>query len=845
VNELRVGVEAEVHVNVASRISMSFFTTTGSNSAPGFSTADYRPAADGFDEMRAPLGFVRPHWVPLMQRIEALGFGTLNERRENVLQLLREHGVTYNAYADGQRAARTWELDVLPLLIGAPEWAALEAGLVQRTRLLNLVLSDIYGAQKLFSDGLLPPALLHANPGFLRQCHGVRPAGDRWLTLHAVDLTRAANGQWWVLSDRTQAPSGIGYTLENRVILSRVLAEEFRAANVQRVASFFARRKDGLRASAPWSTSPNIVLLTPGPFAATYFEHVYLARYLGYPLVEGSDLTVRDRRVFIRTIEGLQPVDVIVRRVDDTFCDPLELRGDSFLGVPGLLEAARAGNVSISNALGSGAVESSALLAFLPALAARLLGEDLRLPNVATWWCGQAREREYALKNLHRLVIKPAFVGLSGEPAFGEALDSTQRAALADRIRAFPANYLAQERVPLSTAPVWTGNRLEPRPLTLRCYICATPDGYAVLPGGLTRVSAATDSPVVSSQFGGGSKDTWILAEGPVDDMSFLDPRGVPVAQVHRSVSVASRVVENIFWLGRYIERLEDTTRLLRVTLGRLAGEGSPMEQAELAIIIECLVALDRLPEKCKGHIPLEELSAALCTLLYDREHFGSVRDLLDRVGGLTSSVRDRFSADTWRILNHLQTEFPTAAPARLDAGAAVGVLHRVIFHLAAFSGMEMENMTRGHAWRFLDIGRRIERSANLASTIRAAMSFPDAVPIVLMPLLEYSDSTMTYRRRHLTRPELPEVLKLLLAEVTNPRSLAFQVETLRKHFTSLPGLDSSKAGAPLLDELHALLANTDFSLACQLLGRFISACFNLSDSLSQRYFSHVAARRT
>jgi uncharacterized circularly permuted ATP-grasp superfamily protein/uncharacterized alpha-E superfamily protein len=823
---------------------MSLATTT-TTSDLGLSWADYRPAVDVFDEMRAPLGFVRPHWVPFMQRIESIGPGVLNERRDGVRQLLGEHGVTYNAYADGQSAARTWELDVLPLLIGASEWAALEAGLIQRTRLLNLVLGDFYGAQQLFHDGILPPALLHANPGFLRQCHGVRPVGDRWLTLHAVDLTRAANGRWWVLSDRTQAPSGIGYTLENRVILSRVLAEEFRAANVQRVASFFARRKDGLRSSAPWSASPNIVLLTPGPFTATYFEHVYLARYLGYPLVEGSDLTVRDRRVFIRTIEGLQQVDVIVRRVDDTFCDPLELRGDSFLGVPGLLEAARAGNVSISNALGSGAVESSALLAFLPALAERLLGEDLRIPNVATWWCGQARERDYALKNLHRLVIKPAFVGSGGEPVFGESLDTARRAALADRIRAYPSNYLAQERVPLSTAPVWTGSHLEPRPLTLRCYVCATPDGYAVLPGGLTRVSSSTDSPVVSSQFGGGSKDTWILAEAPVDDISFLDQRGAPVAQVHRSVSVASRVVENIFWLGRYIERLEDTTRLLRVTLSRLAGEGSPTELAELAIFSECLVALDRLPDECAGRIPLEKLSAALHTLLYDREHFGSLRDLLDRVGGLTASVRDRFSADTWRILNHLQTEFPATPPARFDAGSAVGVLHRVIFHLAAFSGMEMENMTRGHAWRFLDIGRRIERSANLASTIRAAISVTDSVPIVLTPLLEYSDSTMTYRRRHLTRPDLPEVLKLLVAESTNPRSLAFQVETLRTHFTSLPGLDPAEAEAPVFSEMNALLANTNLQATGELLSRFIGACFDLSDALSQRYFSHVAARRT
>ncbi len=348
---------------------MTSATETSVTPSPSGVWAAYRPRPDVFDEMRAPDGTVRPHWQPLVQGLERLGRDGIKERSESAHQLLRQHGVTYNVHADGESAERTWQLDAVPLVISPEEWARLETGLIQRTRLLNLVLADIYGPRQLLKDGLLPPALLHANPGFLRSCHGIRPPRDLFLTLHAVDLTRAPNGQWWVMSDRTQAPSGVGYALENRAILSRVLPEQFRNRRCNGWPGFFQVARAGLRSLAPWTSSPNIVLLTPGPYAETYFEHAYLARYLGYQLVEGNDLTVRDQCVFLKTLEGLQRVDVIIRRVDDTWCDPLELRADSILGVPGLVEAARAGNVAISNALGTGVVETTAILAFpAPAL---------------------------------------------------------------------------------------------------------------------------------------------------------------------------------------------------------------------------------------------------------------------------------------------------------------------------------------------------------------------------------------------------------------------------------------------------------------------------------------------
>ncbi len=814
--------------------------------------ASYHPRPEVFDEARAALGFIRPHWQPLVQGLERLGCDGVRERSESAKQLLREHGVTYNVHADGQSAERTWALDLLPLVIDAQEWAQLEVGLIQRTRLLNLVLADIYGPQQLLKDGLLPPALLHANPGFLRSCHGIRPPRDLFLTLHAVDLTRAPNGRWWVLSDRTQAPSGVGYALENRAILSRILPEELREFGVQRLGGFFDRRKAGLRSLAPWTSAPNIVLLTSGPYSETYFEHAYLARYLGYQLVEGSDLTVRDQRVFLKTLEGLQPVDVIIRRVDDTWCDPLELRGDSLLGVPGLVEAARAGNVAISNALGAGAVETTAILAFLPALAKHLLGEKLLIPNVATWWCGQESERNYALWALKSLVVKRAFVGGHGEPSFGEKLHTADLDDLTARIRGNPHAYVTQEQVALSTAPTWNGSALEPRPLILRCFVCATPDGFTVMPGGLTRVSPSADSPVVSSRYGGGSKDTWVRSLAPLERTTSPDT-GTMTGRQERVVShVPSRVVENLFWLGRYAERLEDTTRLLRIALSRLAGEGGPVEEGELAAMARWFARIDLLRARFSGRLDTHALASELRELVFERNRRGSVRDLLGRIGFLTASVRDRLSGDTWRILHQLQTDFP-ASMSRTTPGAILQALHRLIFQLAAFSGMEMENMSRGHAWRFLDIGRRLERAINLVANVRAVLA-TDRTDAALLPLLEYTDSMMTYRRRYLARPELPTTLALLLTDETNPRSLAFQFKALGRHFTELPGAGEAGPEEQQFSEIAALLADTDVhELASDgeparrrlesVLAQLMDSCCTLSELLSASYFSHVPAR--
>ena len=451
------------------------------------------------DEMIAPSGTFREHWQPFLKALRDLGMPELTRRWHEAKEMIRENGVTYNVYGDPRAMDRPWQLDAIPLLISSGEASYLESGLIQRGRLLDAIIADIYGPQRLLRNGLIPPELVFGLSGFLRPLHGVAVPGNRYLHLYAADIGRGPNGSFWIIGDRTQAPSGAGYALENRIVMSRMLPEIFRDCKVQRLALFFRTLRDTLRGLAPRNRdNPRIVLLTPGPYNETYFEHAYLARYLGYTLVEGGDLTVRDSRVYLKLLGGLQPVDVILRRLDDDYGDPLELRGDSFLGVPGLVQAVRAGNVAVANALGSGLVETPALMPFLPAICLHVLGEELRLPSIPTWWCGDPTSREYVLANLKRLVVKPTSPGKRFGPIFGNRLSDQQLQNLTERIRNQPRDFVGQDQLALSTVPVLSAEQLEPRHVVLRGYLAASDDGYSMMPGGLTRVTATADTMVVS-----------------------------------------------------------------------------------------------------------------------------------------------------------------------------------------------------------------------------------------------------------------------------------------------------------------------------------------------------------
>lgn len=813
------------------------------------------------DEMHDAGGNLRPHWQPLMAALERLGPEELQARWQAGRRLIREHGVTYTVYGDPTRMDRSWGLDLVPLLVTSAEWAKLEAGLIQRSRLLNLVLADLYGGpQRLLRNGFLPPELVYANPDFLRPCRGVPVPGGVSVHFYGCDLGRAADGAWWALADRTQGPGGAGYAWENRTVLARLLPEEIRACEVHPLGNFFARQREMLGELAPVSDRPpSIVVLTPGPHSEIYFEHAYLARHLGFPLVEGADLTVRDRRVFLKTVEGLQPVDVILRRVDDSYCDPLELRGDSFLGVPGLLDAARGGHVTMANALGAALAESPALLPFLPQLCRHLLDEELLLPSAPTWWCGQPEGLRYVLDHLDSVFLKPAFSGHSfSRPEMTEFFDARRRSVetrtrLLERLRAFPHAFVAQERPPLSCAAIWGDGKLESRPVMMRAFVAAGPNSFAVLPGALTRVLQAPDDPLVSLQSGGGSKDTWILSERetlPLEKAPAADE-----SQAHVTWGVPSRAADHLFWLGRYTERLEQLLRVLRCMLGRVAGEpGAPVDQQAL---VQLAAGLGLLPAGVGNNPAPERLPERLLALLYEPGLVGGARELLARIRSTASAVRDRFSGDTWRILGRLDSD-AAVAPGRLPLAGAMELLHTLVLDLAAFSGMEMENMTRGRGWLFLNFGRRLERALGVLGLLQAAARVPGPSASVLNPVLEIADSVMTYRRLFFDRPRWPGVLALLLSDASNPRSLAFQAQVLTEHARALAALrspdDPPDAVLPIAElaamvrsvavgELTAQHGSGNGEALLQVLRSGITQLEALSDQVTNRYFSHSLPR--
>lgn len=734
-----------------------------------------------YDEWSADGVTPRPHWTAFTDEFQKIGTDELARRWERSERRIRENGVTYNIYGDPLGTNRPWKLDLIPLLIPAEEWRYIEAGIVQRARLLDLILEDVYGPQRLIGEGRMPAALLFANPAFLRPLAGVHVPKHSYLHLLAVDLARSPDGQWWVLADRTQAPSGAGYALENRTIVSDTLPELFRSSNVQRLAPFFRAQRDALTKLAGCD-NPRIVLLTPGSLNETYFEHSYLARYLGFTLVEGADLTVRDRRVFMKTVEGLQQVHVILRRADDSFCDPLELRAESFLGVPGLVDSIAAGNVKVANALGSGVIETAAIMPFLPGLSSHLLGERIKLPSVATWWCGQGSALNWVLEHLDRVVVKPAFPSLGIEPVFGAELANSEKRNLADRLRAKPWEYVAQEHVALSTAPVWDNRHLYSRSVVLRTYVLNTGDGWMAMSGGLVRVSESA-GPVVSMQRGGHSKDAWVLWDRPVDTFSMLRPRNQPVDLRRGTADIPSRVADNLFWLGRYVERSENIARLLRALISRVRQAG----EAELLCLIRLHGCLNsrytKLPKKNPG---APELEQELISVMSDAKRPDSLVSNLADVYQVGGAVRERLSSDMTRLINQLRDSAQVYDYMLFVDYSAV--LNGCLELLSAFSGMERENITRGAGWLFLSLGRRLERAMYSARQLREITRplFEADWPL-LECLLEVADSSMTYRSRYYTTLQQVAVLDVLMKDETNPRSLEFQVSHLADLYEKLP----------------------------------------------------------
>ena len=833
---------------------------TGAAKAPPTGLlSGYQRSAGAFDELRDDDDEIFPHYAPLLGELEEFGAAELARRADACQRFVNEHGITYNVYGDPRGMERPWQLDPIPLIIAPDEWRALETGLVQRATLLNKILADCYGAQELIRSRWLSPALVFGQPDFLRPCHGIRLPGDTFLHFYAADLARSPDGRWWVVSDRTQIPTGAGYTLANRLVTSRILPEPFRNNHVHRLAGFFLAAQNSLAQLAPrQADKARVVILTPGPHNETYFEQAYLARYLGYMLVEGQDLTVRDNSVFLKTLSGLERVDVILRRVDDDFCDPLELRNDSILGVPGLVETVRAGNVVVANALGSGLVQSPAFMSFLPGLCRHLLGEELKLPSVATWWCGQKAAREHVIKNLDRLVVKPAF----RTPV---NLAAARPAELRQRIEFDPDLFVAQERVEFSTAPAWRKNSLAAQPVSLRVFLVADGrGGYGVMPGGLARVSPDSGKNFITMQSGGSSKDTWIPSATRVEELTLLHASGQGVGLRRTGNNLPSRLADNFFWLGRYAERADATSRLLRSALLRFNPERTGGAMPLLAPLLQTLETQGQLPgisAKPELWANAEAFEAELLAAIFDPARSGSLRQTAEQLQRLAMLVRDRTSNDMWRLLSQIDDRLATPASSLVMlTGDAVGVLNQTLLGLAAFHGLARENMTRAQAWRFLDMGLRLDRAVYICTLLDATLRSPEAEnPSLLEAVLEVVDSSITFRSRYTLLPTVPAVFDLVLLDDKNPRSVLFQIKQLVKHFERLPKErgDAAGAGKTILETCLARLERSDAreladpavkwaeSDLASTLHETLRALPQLSDAIAASYFAHSAISRT
>ncbi|UUO08322.1 circularly permuted type 2 ATP-grasp protein [Blastopirellula sp. J2-11] len=822
--------------------------------------SQYRKGEGVYDELYDASG-LRGAWRPFVQAIESLGVEGFKRRWQQANRALNRNGLAYSSWKENEKEARPWELDPIPLLIPSEDWDVAVKGLQQRARLLEAILTDIYGHQELMKSNVLPPEVVFSHPGFCRPFHRQRPPANHFLHFYAADMARAPNGKWWVLADRTEAPSGAGFVLENRLIQSRTLPTIFHQANVQRLAQYFLAFKRAVAAAAPRVENPRVVILSQGSGGPNYFEDAYLARYLGYTLVEASDLAIRNHRVMLKTLGGLIQVDVIIRRPNSEQCDSLELSHTSE-GVPGLLQASRNGNVAVINPLGSGLVESPIFMAFMPKLCQELFGEPLLTPGVATWWCGDPDQMDHVLANLDTLIVKRAYRMRGRELAFANMVRNQSREATIKMIRSDPHQYVGQEVVKRSTCPVWKSQGIAPAPIAMRAFAVASGDDFEVMQGGLVRVSAAPDPLEMSILAGEKSKDAWVLSQGPVNRVSLLKKAGGPIDLKRTGGELPSRVAENLFWLGRNLERADVCARLLRATIVRLTSESILEEQPETPALLRALADIGQIEtgygiEEIRKQLP--PLETALPPAVFDASDSFSLRAIVTEIFRLTTRSRDRVSSDSWRILHRIDKSFTPPAIGQWDLSDLLALLDDLILDLAAFSGIVSESMTRTQIYYFLDMGRRIERALQQVRLLRNCLIEPTGdLTAILEALLEISDSSMTYRSRYLADVQMPAVLDLLLTDETNPRSIARQLVQLLDHVNALPhntgsGLFSleQRLAMTLLNETRMcdvtvfresedLNPNAPLSL---LLQEIESLLPKLADALSNRYLVHAGAQ--
>ncbi len=815
----------------------------------------YSSLIQGVDEAYGRDGQIRPHWQYLLSSLKNMGERSLNERQQKAARILRDDGATYKIY-DEPDANQSWQLNPVPLLISSEEWEPAEAALIERAEVFNLLLQDIYGERKLLRQGIIPPELLYSHPGFLRACNQIKLQGEQQLILHGVDLVRGPDGQMRVMADRTQAPSGMGYALENRTVMNRVFPSLFRDSHVHRLSLFFSRLRQKLQALNPNGGIARIAVLTPGAYNETYFEHAYLANYLGFQLVQGSDLSVRNGYVWMKALDGLKRVDVILRRVDDVYCDPVELKGDSQLGVPGLLEVARMGRVAIANPLGSNVLENPALLRYLADISRALIGRELAVPSVKTWWCGNPDDLEYVCANLRSLLIKPTYRRPGLYEVYGAELDETKILAWQNRIRKNPYQYVAQEYVPCSSSPSWHQGQLIPCASILRTFAVATDNGYSVMPGGLTRANLDADNKIISNQRGSVSKDTWVLASEPEKRLSLRSPDMLQV--IEDTSELPSRVVENLFWMGRYTERAESALRLLRtVSLQINRTEALPDTVARTL-----LSAVTHVTSTYPGFASVNQdlfknPEPEFISVLLDSQRIGSVASNIIALIRSSEQVKEQLSSDTQRVINDIGDHLEELRTAINQSGlvAAEEATARLVTALLALTGLIHDSMTRDNGWHFMEMGRRLERALQITSSMRALLApkFDDfGQEVLIESALLSGEALINYRRHYQSGINMEHGLEMILLNSRNPRSLIYQLAQLEMHFSDLPGnrdklSEQSKylleaTTAIKLSDIKALVKSTSGvrDNLDQLLARVQYLISSAAKAISHRYFDHT-----
>lgn len=818
-----------------------------------------------YDELRDASGALRKPWQTFFSYLGEAGISGLPQSSETIDRLIQQNGITYNVYGDQQDQTRPWSLNALPMLITPADWRGISTSLQQRAKLLNAILQDVYGEQRLIRGGYLPGALILGNPGYLRAMQGVKPLGGVYLHVVAFDIARGPDGRWWVIGQRTQTPSGLGYVLENRLTVSRVFPEAYREMRVQHVASSYKRLLESMTSAAASIAegTPRFALLTPGPYSETYFEHAYLARYLGLPLVEGADLAVRDDKLYLKTMHGLQRIHGLLRRLDDDFCDPLELRADSSLGVPGLLQAIRAGSVVMANALGTSFLESPAVQGFLPAISEYLLNEPLKMPSLNTWWCGEIAAWKDIAPDLHTQVIKPTYAtnaATNFQPAIASLLDAEELDAWRKRISSQPDIYTTQSYLPFSQAPTWQGDEISPRTAMLRVYAIASGDGeWQLLQGGMTRI-ATVDPHIVSIQSGGSTLDTWVMTDQQVDTYSMLPNRTRLPRWTATEQLVSSRSAESLFWLGRYTERCELMVRLAKEALVLV----STNQQDSLPALNDAIGALGRL----HGLIPEGTPSLTKSAVVFGRTLIAQLiqkgtHGLLDNLELLEFSlkaVRDRLPAEHAEIAQTMKQMLMhnTVHPALVGSPNAtklrtkrmgrqaprnpvdtIEVLDVIGIQLVALVGFQADRMTRDLGWHMLAAGRLIERLVNLSGILVAFFTHAAVyTPRGFETLLVLFDSSITYRTRYQRQQDIPALMDLLVTDETNPRSISCILQALKGEVKHLPNGDMLLEGLPDFDPHEdSVLVQVEMVRA---LGVFAA---NLSDEISRRFFALAVDR--